>query len=71
MSEELERLVWVHDDGQQLCVAERGRPIRGDMDRDPYDAGTVEKIEKTAAGASVLTAGRIYPIQIRSSQIRL
>lgn len=69
MPEELKRLTWIHEDGQQLCIAEPGWAIRGDQDRDPYNAGAVEKIESTASGASVHTRGRPQPIQILHSQI--
>lgn len=70
MTQEISRLVWIHEDGQQLCIAEPGRPIRGNMDSDPYDAGAVEKIESTPSGASVHTKGRAQPIQILDFQIR-
>jgi hypothetical protein len=50
MTQTLSRLTWVHEDGQQLCIAEPGRPIRAEMDRDPYDAGVVDRIARTETG---------------------
>lgn len=70
MIQTLSRLTWVHEDGQQLCIAEPGHPIRGDMDRDPYGAGVVHRITRTETGAAIFTAGRSQPIQILESQIR-